>query len=526
MGPPANGNIVVLFYANGLAPVLAQIVMQAELIAGSETMPGRLETQVPLIASVPAGPPVSILSVNATIGPAGLTYYETRHGRRVAFHPRGVSVPRHCPHGGFRFSARFTFADASTASATYSVPAGERIRASSDIQLGMLARMRERLALTAAFALLAARYWLTVYPGVIAHMRRSHARASTIADPALRALVLQSLAKRSNLEGAAAFAALAPRATRGSALRALLAFQSIYNYADVLGEQPTADSLAAVRYAHVPLAHALGLRAPTASLQLEGPWAGDNGYLDELLTRCQESIAALPSAAIIRESALARASDIAEFQAHSSPAAAPDELERWVSTLPPRAPQMSWSETAAACGSSLAVHALIAAASTPSLDETTVVRLSHAYGAQIGALHSMLDSLIDQDEDARLGQPSLIGLYPTPQAAAESMGDMAHDAMLAARSLPRGRHHAVLLAGMASLYLSDPQAREPRAAPVTAAVRAGIGGLATPAMVVFALWRLTGRPPTARTKATVRVHAAHVDPTDPERPAGACARVA
>jgi len=105
MGPPANENIVVLFYANGLAPVLAQIVMQAELIAGSTTMPGRLETHVPLIESVPAGPPVSILSVNATIGPAGLTYYERRGGRRVAFHPRGVSVPAHCPRGGFRFSA-------------------------------------------------------------------------------------------------------------------------------------------------------------------------------------------------------------------------------------------------------------------------------------------------------------------------------------------------------------------------------------------------------------------------------------
>jgi len=126
MGPPAHENIVVLFYANGLAPVLAQIVMQAELIAGSETMPGRLETQVPLIASVPAGPPVSILSVNATIGPAGLTYYETHHGHRIAFHPRGVSVPEHCPRGGFRFSARFTFADASTASATYSVPCPPR----------------------------------------------------------------------------------------------------------------------------------------------------------------------------------------------------------------------------------------------------------------------------------------------------------------------------------------------------------------------------------------------------------------
>lgn len=128
MGPPANENIVVLFYANGLAPVLAQIVMQAELIAGTDTTSGRLETQVPLIPSVPAGPPVSILSVTARIGPAGLTYYENRRGHRLAFHPRGVSVPAHCPRGGFRFSARFTFTDATSTSAAYSVPCPPRHR--------------------------------------------------------------------------------------------------------------------------------------------------------------------------------------------------------------------------------------------------------------------------------------------------------------------------------------------------------------------------------------------------------------
>ncbi len=128
MGPPAHENIIVLFYADGLAPVLAQIVMQAELIAGTNTKPGRLETQVPLIASVPGGPPVSILSVSATIGPAGLTYYEHRHGRTVAFHPRGVSVPEHCPRGGFRFSARFAFSDATTTTAAYSVPCPSRHR--------------------------------------------------------------------------------------------------------------------------------------------------------------------------------------------------------------------------------------------------------------------------------------------------------------------------------------------------------------------------------------------------------------
>ncbi|MDQ6810525.1 MAG: DUF2600 family protein, partial [Actinomycetota bacterium] len=296
---------------------------------------------------------------------------------------------------------------------------------------GGLARVRERLALAVVFALLAARYWLTIYPHVISHVHRARLRARLIPDPSLRRLVLSSLAKRSNLEGAAAFAALVPRASRLSALRALLAFQSIYNYADVLAEQPDAETFAAARRAHLPLACALGHGPSITTLYLRGPWVADTGYMGELVTRCRQAIAALPSAEIVGERALSSAEGIADFQAHSRPAAAPDELELWAGALTPRAPGMSWWETAAACGSSLTVHALIAAAGTPRLDDTAVERLYHAYGAQIGALHSMLDSLIDQDEDALLGQPSLIALYPTAQAAAEAMREMAREAMRA-----------------------------------------------------------------------------------------------
>ncbi|HTW43540.1 MAG TPA: hypothetical protein VMD79_14640 [Solirubrobacteraceae bacterium] len=122
MGPPHEGNIVVLFYANGLEPVYAQIVFEGELIAGTQTLGGRLEAMVPLVPSVPGGPPVSIVSLNATIGPAGLTYYERVHGHIVSFHPQGVSVPAHCPRGGFAFSALFTFEDGTSTSARSSVP--------------------------------------------------------------------------------------------------------------------------------------------------------------------------------------------------------------------------------------------------------------------------------------------------------------------------------------------------------------------------------------------------------------------
>jgi hypothetical protein len=128
MGPPHNGNIVVLFYADGREPVYAQLVFQGELVAGSSSLGGSLSAAIPLIPSVTNGPPVSIVSVQTTIGPAHLTYYEHVHGRKVAFHPKGVSVPMSCPRGGFRFSADFGFVDGSSTTATSVVPCPPRAR--------------------------------------------------------------------------------------------------------------------------------------------------------------------------------------------------------------------------------------------------------------------------------------------------------------------------------------------------------------------------------------------------------------
>jgi len=115
-GPSPNGNLVVLFYANGAFPVSAQLVFAGEVLPDTGRFGSRLAASVPLVTSVPGGPDVSIVSVQTTIGPSHLTYYKHVHGRRVPFRPRGVSVPERCPHGGFPFAADFTFQDGSKTS--------------------------------------------------------------------------------------------------------------------------------------------------------------------------------------------------------------------------------------------------------------------------------------------------------------------------------------------------------------------------------------------------------------------------
>ena len=95
-GPSETGNLVVLFYANGLFPVAAQLAFSGEVLPDPGRFGSQLLTKVPLVAIVPGGPDVSVVSVQTTIGPNHLTYYRRVHGRLQAFRP-GASRSRTMP---------------------------------------------------------------------------------------------------------------------------------------------------------------------------------------------------------------------------------------------------------------------------------------------------------------------------------------------------------------------------------------------------------------------------------------------
>jgi hypothetical protein len=127
-GPSKSGNLLVLFYASGLYPVDAQIAFAGEVLPDHGRYGSQLAATVPLVTSVPGGPDVSIVHVQASLGASHLTYYRHSRGRLVPFHPRGIAVPARCPPGGFPFAATFTFEDSSTAAASTTVSCPPRQR--------------------------------------------------------------------------------------------------------------------------------------------------------------------------------------------------------------------------------------------------------------------------------------------------------------------------------------------------------------------------------------------------------------
>jgi tetraprenyl-beta-curcumene synthase len=354
-----------------------------------------------------------------------------------------------------------------------------------------------RLSLTGAFAGAAVRYWLTVFPRVSSELRHWRRSANRIADPNLQQLALASLAKRGNMEGAAAFATFAPWRARGSVIRALVAFQAIYNYADLLAEQPSEDPVGNAKDVHQALLVALDPSgAPSMRDSHRGGGRVDRDFLAEMIAACETASWQLPSYGTVAVTACRAAERIVLFQSLSLDRQG--ELESWAACQGPANTDFAWWEVAAAAGSSLSVHALLAAAASPELTAQDVAAIDAAYFPCIGALHSLLDSLVDEQEDAATGQMRLLDCYPSRRQATAGLQRLTARALGAARELRGGADHALLVTAMACSYLAAPEASSSSVDQLACQVRASLGPLARPMLLVFKLRRLAGTGSRAR----------------------------
>lgn len=361
------------------------------------------------------------------------------------------------------------------------------------------AKARTRSELPIVFAKAALTYWTAVFPRARAHVARWERLALRIPDPGLRRPVLAALReKRTNIEGAAAFATFAPKQMRARLTHALSSFQAAYNLLDMLGEQPSADPVADGRRLHEALLCALEPSAAPLDWYEHHPHQDDGGYLNSLLAECQQAVASLPSFGVAAPLAREAAARIVAFQSLNLSESQGDHaaLEQWAHAATPAGSGLQWWETAAAAGSSLPVYALLAAAAEPHLDMREARAIERAYFPWIGGLHSLLDNLIDKHEDEAAGHRSLVEYYG-PQRAAQRMRWLTEQATDAARHLPRASGHEVILVGMIGSYLSVPEARTAELEPVASAVLGVAGPLVKPTLLVFALRELAARGRTA-----------------------------
>jgi tetraprenyl-beta-curcumene synthase len=321
----------------------------------------------------------------------------------------------------------------------------------------VFATVRDGAAVTAALGV----YRVRVLPRVRRELGRWRQAAAAIPDPDLRGPALAAIDEKGlNVEATAVFAILAPPRTRPLAIRAMVALQVGVDYLDSLGER---DS------------------------------GGDGDYLDRLFGAYRESARALPSHAAV-DAALERAiARCGEGQAATHAAEHGDRaaLEAWARAQD-AAPVYRWWEVAAGASSSVAAHALIAAAADPRTSAAEAERIDAAYFPSIGALTVLLDDLIDRDEDAANGAHSYMGYYADGEDAAARLDLIAQLARAELAGLRHRHRHAAILAGVAGFYLSAEEAGTPYAGPARERLLRSTGPAVRP-IVAFMLLRRSAR---------------------------------
>jgi tetraprenyl-beta-curcumene synthase len=368
----------------------------------------------------------------------------------------------------------------------------------------VVASTRSQLPLVSAFAGAAARYWLGVFPLVSRELRHWHERARQIPDPVLRRLaLLTQRVERGNYEGAAAYAAFVPRAYRARVVRAVVAFQTTYDYVDTLAEQPSADPVANGHQLHLALLHALDPKTMQPDYYRHCSERQDNGYMRNLVQVCRNTLGTLPSYTAVLQPAQRAAGSIVAYQSlnHERAGDGPRALARWGAATAPPNSGLRWWEAAAGGASSMTVFALIAAAAKPGLSAAETSATHDAYFPWISALHVLLDSLVDRAKDLEHGHHNLIEHYSSPAEAAHRLEWIAQCAVRAAEALPDGARHALILAAMTSFYLSAPSVSTPGTMLAAERVLKTMPTLASPTMAVLkarrAATRLHARPRAA-----------------------------
>jgi tetraprenyl-beta-curcumene synthase len=323
-------------------------------------------------------------------------------------------------------------------------------------------------------------YRARVVPRVRRELAAWREVAVAIPDPGLRQTALAAIdGKGLNVEATAVFAILAPRRTRPGAIRAMVALQVAIDYLDSLGEQLSADPLGDGLRQHATLTGATA-----------GAAAGDDPYLADLVAAYGSALAGLPSRAAVAAALERAVGRCGEGQARTHAAEHGDRagLEAWARAQP--APAVyRWWEVAAGASSSVAAHALIAAAADPRTGAPEAERIDGAYFPSTGALTVLLDDLVDRDEDAAAGAHNYLAYYEGSEDAATRLDLVAHLARAGLAGLRHRRRHAAILAGVAGFYLSAAEAETPYARPVRERLLRSTGPAVRPIVAFMRLRR-------------------------------------
>jgi hypothetical protein len=174
---------------------------------------------------------------------------------------------------------------------------------------------------------------------------------------------------------------------------------------------------------------------------------------------------------------------------HQPPSRRDEALRAWSEAEFPAGHEARWFELSGACSAGLTIFALLALATEAKCDPGEVDRTWRTYCPWTSVAATMLDSYVDQIEDADSGDHIYISHYPSHAAAVERVSWLLRCSLREAAGLRGGEKHIVIAASMAALYLSKDSARIPAMRDSTRTLAEAGGSLTCVLVPVLRLWR-------------------------------------
>ena len=296
-----------------------------------------------------------------------------------------------------------------------------------------------------------------VFPIVKQELNGWQRIAAQAPDSRLRQQASESIrSKAFHCQGGSIYA-LYPGVNRVEAVRFIVAYQTMSDYLDNLVDSLEVQDELAFSQLHLAMQEALNPEAATSDYYLYYPYREDGGYLERLVTTCQESLKNLPSYKIVQEEAIKLAKLYSHLQTYKHLAVEEREAKmlNWINPYLTDYQEITAWEFAAATGSTLGIFCLYAVAFDPQLTERQGQKIRQTYFPWICGIHILLDYFIDLREDRETKQLNFVAYYEDTEMISERLQLFVKNSLEQTRQLDQPKFHRAAVQGLLAMYLSD-----------------------------------------------------------------------
>jgi len=296
-----------------------------------------------------------------------------------------------------------------------------------------------------------------VFPLVKQELNKWQRMAAQLPDSRLSQQATESIrSKAFHCQGGSIFA-LYPGVNRADAIQFIVAYQTMSDYLDNLVDSLEIQDELAFSQLHLAMQEALNPEAVASDYYLYYPYREDGGYLERLVTTCQESLRKLPSYKIVQEEAIKLAKLYSHLQTYKHLAVEERETKmlNWINPHLTDYQEITAWEFAAATGSTLGIFCLYAVALDPQLTERQGQKISQAYFPWICGLHILLDYFIDLREDRETSQLNFVAYYEQAGMTFQRLHLFVENSLKQTERLDHPKFHRAVVQGLLAMYLSD-----------------------------------------------------------------------